>query len=168
MLIWKPVVGYEGWYEVSNMGRIRSLDRTIVDKNGLVKHLSGKILKPNKQVHGYLGVYLCKEKKRPFLIHRVVAEAFIGSPKSGQQVNHKDLNKENNRVSNLEWVSRSENARHAEENITHRNSKLNREKVLKIRRLIKFGTKIPKIASLFGVSTSSIDKVRYRITWSWV
>ena len=93
---WKPVVGYEGLYEVSNWGRVKSLNYNHTGK--------GKILKQNQIMNGYKSVMLCKDGKRKnYLVHRLVAEAFIPNPDNLPQVNHKDENKTNNNVDNLEW-----------------------------------------------------------------
>lgn len=92
---WKPVVGYEGHYQVSNWGRVKS-----------IKFGKGRILKPTTNLYGYLFVKLCKDGKvKPFTVHRLVAEAFLPNPDNLPQVNHKDENKQNNIVSNLEWCS---------------------------------------------------------------
>lgn len=94
---WKAVSGYEGLYEVSNLGRVRSIKRR--------KILSLSILKD-----GYCQVGLCKlGERRYFLIHRLVAEAFVPNPASKPQVNHKDEDKSNNAASNLEWMTPKEN-----------------------------------------------------------
>ena len=115
--IWKDIVGYEGLYQVSNYGRVRSLDRTYTQKarNGsILKHTyKGQILKPNN-VSGYLQVNIQKHKKRnDQKIHRLVAEAFIPNLNNLPQVNHIDGNKHNNHVDNLEWVTTSENQLHS-------------------------------------------------------
>ena len=99
---WKPVVGYEGLYEVSNWGRVKSL-----------KFGKEKILKPSKNKktkHGYLQVALWKNGQyKRYYVHRLVAEAFIDNPNNYKEVNHKDENKTNNVVSNLEWCDRKYN-----------------------------------------------------------
>ncbi len=115
--IWRPIKGYEGLYEVSNMGRVKALKRR---KNcnrgyGLIKE---HIMKPNN--HGncvYYRVPLTDNNhiKKYYLIHRLVAEAFIPNPNSFPQVNHKDSNKLNNTVENLEWCTRAYNVRYAYE-----------------------------------------------------
>lgn len=118
MEIWKTVNGYEGLYEVSNKGRVRSLDKIVPKWDGQ-RLLKGKILKGGITRFGYVKVILTKEKtKRTFLVHRLVAEAFIenDNPKSKNQVNHIDGDKLNNSIENLEWVTASENVRHAFEN----------------------------------------------------
>lgn len=97
---WKPVVGYEALYEVSNWGRVKSL-----------KFGKERILKQGKDKKtGYLHVVLCKNNiKKTFLVHRLVAEAFIPNPNNYKEVNHKDEDKTNNSVDNLEWCDRKYN-----------------------------------------------------------
>lgn len=106
--IWKPVKGYEGFYEVSSNGRVRSLDRTvIVHKSGKVYRSirKGRMLKQWRAV-GYYHVTLSKDKKiyAPF-VHKLVAEAFLENPNGYHTVNHKDENKLNNSYDNLEWCT---------------------------------------------------------------
>ena len=96
---WKPVVGYEELYEVSDMGNVRSL-----------KFGKQKILKPWKDGGGYLKINLCKDGHvKKFKVHRLVAEAFIQNPNNLDTVNHKDEVKTNNVASNLEWMSQKDN-----------------------------------------------------------
>ena len=98
--IWKPVDGFEGLYEISNLGRIKSL-----------WFGNEKILKPQKDRLGYLRVSLYRNGKvKHFLAHRLVAEAFIQNPKGFEQVNHRDEVKTNNCISNLEWCNAKYNA----------------------------------------------------------
>lgn len=102
---WKPIKGYEGLYEVSNMGRVKSLHRS-----------QGIILKQGT-FHGYMKVGLHKNGTRSTKkVHRLVATAFIRNPNNYEFVNHKDGNKKNNTVDNLEWCTRSYNMRHAYHN----------------------------------------------------
>ena len=104
--IWKDIQGYEGMYQVSSHGRVKSLN---YNKTGLEG-----ILNPNNNGKGYLQVYLTKNKKsKKVLIHRLVAQAFLYKPTDKNYVNHKDGNKSNNNVNNLEWCTRSENQQHA-------------------------------------------------------
>ena len=110
--VWKPVVGLENRYEVSNFGECRSIDRLIIDRRGRKMHLKGRQIKP------YLGEYVEYVLKHPdgkqhlHTGHRMVAEAFIPNPDNLPCVNHKDENKYNNSVDNLEWCSYSYNARY--------------------------------------------------------
>ena len=107
--IWKDIVDYENLYQVSNLGRVRSLDRIIVDSRN-VRKFKGVDLKKHKKKSGYLTVQL---KHKDFQIHRLVAKAFIPNPDGKPQVNHKDGDKQNNRVDNLEWCTCEENINHA-------------------------------------------------------
>ena len=96
---WQPVKGYDGLYEVSDQGRVKSL-----------KYGKEKILKSGKSPHGYLLVNLCKDGQcKSITVHRLVAEAFIQTPNNLETVNHKDENKLNNAASNLEWMSKRDN-----------------------------------------------------------
>ena len=100
---WKPVVGYEGLYEVSNWGRVKSLKRLVKSPRGY-RTVCERTLKPTKDSHGYLCVSLYKEGEMKFVkIHRLVAEAFLNNPDNLPQINHKDEDKTNNHVNNLEW-----------------------------------------------------------------
>jgi len=101
MEIWKEIVGYEGRYLISSSGKVKSLYRN-------------KILKHSTSSNGYLGVSLSKESKiKTFHIHRLLAEHFLSNPKNLPCVNHKDGNKHNNEISNLEWSTFKENTDHA-------------------------------------------------------
>ena len=110
--VWKPVVGLEDRYEVSNRGKCRSVNRTVTDCRGRKRNLKGKQIKP------YLGEYVEYVLKHPdgkqhlHTGHRMVSQAFIPNPDNLPCVNHKDENKYNNSVDNLEWCSYSYNARY--------------------------------------------------------
>lgn len=114
---WRPIDCYEGLYEVSSLGRVRSLDRYIdaIDKYGNTLHLffSSRILKQWHMLNGYVKVELHKDGKgKQYLVHRVVAQAFIPNPDNLPEINHKDRNIANNIVSNLEWCDRLYNIRY--------------------------------------------------------
>lgn len=107
--IWKSIIGYEGLYEVSNVGRVRSIDR-IVFQQGRNQKYRGKIMSPYLNNTGYFCVRLSKNnKKRTFTIHRLVATAFIPNPNNYPCVNHKDETPKNNNVENLEWCTNEYN-----------------------------------------------------------
>ena len=111
--IWKDIEGFEGRYQVSNLGRVKSLERTVWDNRGYYKTVSEKILKPQKKGNGYLQVQLSQDgKEKWYLVHRLVAIAFLPNPNNLPQVNHISEDKLDNRVSNLEWVTCKENTNH--------------------------------------------------------
>lgn len=110
-----PIKNYEDAYEIFEDGTVRSIDRVITGKDGTDYPFKGQVIKasPNKQVE-YLQVSLWKENKGTwFYVHRLVAEAFIDNPFNKPEVNHKDGDRTNNSVTNLEWVTSSENSYHA-------------------------------------------------------
>src|SRR5258707_7817611 len=114
--IWMPIKGYETFYDVSSFGRVKSLDRVVVQKNGKLYSVKERILSPNTVGTGYLAVQLCiKGDKKKILIHIMVAIAFHENPENKPEVNHKDSNKKNNHYSNLEWATELENSAHAKE-----------------------------------------------------
>ena len=135
---WKDIRGYEGFYQVSDLGNVRSIDRTTKTSDGREYFQGGKILQPVKSKCGYLYVNLRKNGKLTSrTIHRLVAEHFLPNPLSKPQVNHIDEKKENNNVSNLAWVTVKENANYGNRNykvsesrkqkVIVRNQELNKE-----------------------------------------
>lgn len=100
---WRPVVGYEGLYEVSNLGRVKSLDRVVNAKNGSTAVKRGKILKGGFTKGYVLYLFNTGGKRKYITGHRLVAEAFIPNPEGLPLINHKDEDKTNNAVWNLEW-----------------------------------------------------------------
>lgn len=114
--IWASVVGYEGLYEVSNLGRVKNLKRKVPFWRGM-RTIPERILQNHINEYGYVYVRLYENAKgRNIKLHRIVAEAFIPNPTNKRCVNHIDGNKQNNTVENLEWVTHSENMQHASDN----------------------------------------------------
>ena len=110
---WRDVVGYEGRYQVSSMGRVKSLER----KDCLGRTVKERILKPVVRGKGYLKVGLCAGgKKKHFFVHRLVCQAFHDNPDNKPQVNHLNEDKKDNRACNLEWCTRRENCNHGTRN----------------------------------------------------
>ena len=107
---WRWVPSYEGLYQVSTRGRVRSVDRWVTYPDGSKRFFKGRILKPTLDKYGYLLVTLSRDGKRHgFSVHRLVAEAWIDNPENKPQVNHLDENKENCAVENLSYCSAKEN-----------------------------------------------------------
>lgn len=120
--IWKDIEGYEGLYQVSNLGRVKGLERTIIRKNGKPLTIKEQILKPFLDSRGYYFVSLAKNKQpKYYRIHRLIAEAFIPNPNNKPEIDHINTNKTDNTVwlnedgsvnyekTNLRWVSHKEN-----------------------------------------------------------
>lgn len=111
--IWKDIKNYESCYQVSNLGKVRSLTRKVNTYNG-VRITKGQLLKPLKTNRNYLRVCLKKNQKNKYIsIHRLVAEAFIPNPNNYNVINHIDSNTYNNLVNNLEWCTQSHNIKEA-------------------------------------------------------
>ena len=157
---WLPVVGYEGWYDVSDWGRVK---RIKAGKGAI----AGRILSPQSDGCGYLRVVLYGDEERhQFSVHRLVMAAFIGPCQEGKEVNHKDGNKSNNRLDNLEYMTRHENIAHAfnlrlrvplrgEE---HGCAKLTEKRVRGIMKFLGQETQ-RSIAARFGVSQTTIWRI---------
>jgi hypothetical protein len=110
---WKDIPGLGGLYQASNMGRIRSLDREI-KYDYRTRLFKGKILTPNQNRDGYMQIAMCINRKtKAFAVHRLVALTFLPKPDNKKEVNHINLNKLDNTIENLEWVTHKENIAHA-------------------------------------------------------
>ena len=164
---WRPVSGYEGLYEVSSLGRVRSLPRVWeqVSKHGtLHKHTSsGRTLKPGLTRQGYPSVVLGRRRTR--LVHRLVAEAFLGPCPAGKEVRHLDGTRTNNTISNLAYGTRSENIADAKLHGTFQKGRLKMCKILPsqhehIRSIYaRGGHTYASIGVFFGVSSGAILKI---------
>lgn len=178
MEIWKDVVGYEGFYKVSNKGRVKSLPRTTKTKNGKLYKVSGKDMSIHISNVGYPSVRLtARGESSIHSVHRLVATAFIENPKNKAYVNHKDGIKTNNSLDNLEWSTPVENSLHAWENglarvavgEKHASSKLTAEDVRYIRMAAsKYGVTRVSLSKEFGVAPQSIGDIVLRKTWKHI
>jgi hypothetical protein len=179
--IWLPIKEFEDYYEVSNLGRFRSKDRTITRHNGVKENKPARILKNNYYTNGYVQLILYVEKQRfNFIAHRVVADHFIPNPNNLPVINHLDLIKWNNRVTNLEWCTKSENGIHAVKNgcfleveqlkgEAHPNAKLSDEEALYIKqnfrkRDFKNNNNLYKEFS-HRITRSAFDKICFNHSW---
>ena len=169
--IWKDIPNYEGYYQVSNLGRVKSLDRIITYSNGKEVYTKGKIIKQSKDSHNRLRLILNKNgKKKNYFVHSLVALAFIGERPKDYVVAHCDGNNKNNDLSNLRYDTVRENSidvfRHGQRIVT---GKLSNEEVLEIRKLYKTGdyTQVD-IAKMYNVRHCTISKIIRRETFNWL
>ncbi|ADH03403.1 HNH endonuclease [Bacillus phage W.Ph.] len=175
---WKPVVGYEGLYEVSNQGNVRSLPRIVEKSNGVKTTVKGKVMTKRLNDRGYHEIKLSVGGKGAYKkLHRIVAMAFIPNPENKEEVNHKDTDKLNNTVDNLEWNTHEENIRHAfANNLIDRkgekgsNSKLTDDDVREIRKRKANGEHITEVHKLFAdkVTINGFKPAWYGYYWTHI
>ncbi len=177
--VWKPIVGHEESYEISSFGRLRSLDRQVNSKVG-TRGTKGQIIKTKIDKYGYEAVALYSHQKGWYTtIHRLVASAFLPNPEKKATVNHKDANKLNNHVDNLEWNTNLENMRHANkmglrDHVYRRGednnfTKLKKEDILYIRKNYNKKTlNLERLGEMFNVNPSNISQILARKTWKHI
>jgi NUMOD4 motif/HNH endonuclease len=170
---WKPISRYEGIYEVSDAGRIKRIGRCAGGPQAR-NVIIGRVLATRTNRSGYVLVNLYKQgKMRTFSLHILVAHSFIGPRPLGKETNHKDGDKENCSLDNLEYTTFLENRKHAQEVLNlyrgerQHLSKFTRDQIPLIRNLLKTTSQC-EIARRFGVSQPSIWSIAHRITWGWV
>ena len=175
--VWKDIGDYEGSYQVSNMGRVRSLDRVVTFKDGRVRKYKGRVLKLCVNTQGYEVIQLYNDNVGTTkTVHRLVLEAFKPHVNmSDLEVNHMDGNKLNNHLINLEWVTGRDNILHAYDiglrsNKGERNphAKLSNTDVLEILQKLDKGGTHRDIALDYGVSKGCISKINVGIRWKSV
>lgn len=174
---WKDVIGYESYYQVSNLGRLKRKPRKIINR-GNNQTLKEKIIAPYKGRKGYLFYRLRNDNKdtKRFSAHRLVALNFTPNPLEKPEVNHMDGNKENNYLDNLEWVTTKENINHAWENGLQKDrkggansfAKLSEENVKEIIAMLSRGCSGVEIARLFNVTPSSISLIKKGKSWTHI
>jgi hypothetical protein len=168
---WKPIADYEGQYEVSNLGRVKSLARTytgVSNNKPVIKPLRERVLRPVK-VAGYWTVQLCRGGiPIRFYVHRLVASAFVRNPLQLNEVNHLDSCRTNNHWSNLEWTTRAGNLLHAGAKGHMGRPKLTTAKVRSIRAAVAAGRTQTSVARVHGVTPSDVSALVRRATWKHV
>jgi hypothetical protein len=174
--IWKDVVGYDGYYVVSNKGNIKGIERYVKSRN-TYKYVPPITLK-QFYFRGYLRCMFSKYgKHKQMFSHRVVAIAFISNPENKLEINHINGIKDDNRVENIEWCTRKENMQHAVRTGLHKGtshvgesngkSKLSIQDVLDIRALLETMSQ-KEIAIIYNVSASNIWKIKHKIRWKHI
>ncbi len=155
---WRPVVGFEGWYEVSDLGRVRNVAKRKSTRVGYV-------LKPQMDRLGYPRVHLRRQGTNyTRFVHRLVALAFLGLPPNPTDVaNHKDTDKSNARPSNLEWITQLENVRHGESHglNPHASGAVAKLSAADVRLIRATGSSVSQVALArrFGVNQTTISRV---------
>ena len=168
--VWKDVVGYEGAYQVSDLGNVRSLDKVV--RSRYKPRLSkGVNMKLQNNGCGYRHVSISSKTR---LVHRIVAEAFIPRIVGKNCINHIDGNKQNNNISNLEWVTHKENSIHASKfglfNVKkgelHHSAKLTNIEADQIRVVFDFYKDKEKISTLYKISITTLNRILRRACYA--
>ena len=176
---WIDIRGFEGQYQISSLGRVRSVERSVPNRwgpNG--KTIPEKILVLNRaHRQGYIAVHLytgsrCSRR----YVHRLVAEHFVPNPSARPQVNHRDGDKTNNAADNLEWVTARQNCQHAIDASLYEmargeragSAKLTEENVIEIRRMVAAGATHKDAAARFGIGRKAVTKIINRQRWAHV
>lgn len=173
--IWKPVVGWEKYYEVSNEGKVKSKER--YRKMGLMGNVKmpPKLLNLNTK-HPYIRVSLTGEGSKIVSVHRLVAEAFLPNPENKLYVNHKDCNTHNNTVDNLEWCTQSENTIHAIKmgrfvprvGEDASSAKLTEKDVMEIRNKYKEGQPVTSLSVEYGIGKNGVYRILRKEVWKHI
>jgi len=177
--IWKDIIGYEGLYEISNLGNVMAKEKTVPNVNGtriMERTLPKRLLKPQSDRYGYFKVNLYRHSKMTAkTIHRLVGVAFIPNPENKPCINHIDYNKGNNFIENLEWCDHEYNYNHSKDRIkksmksgeNHHTTTLTNEQVIEIKKLKGIKRNF-EIAIMFGVSQPLICDIMKGKKWKYV
>jgi len=181
---WADIIGYEGLYQVSSLGRVRSLDRRVLCRRGDYKRYkstrAGSVLSPGVASNDYLTVSLSSGgEQKTRTVHSLVLESFVGNrPSKRHECRHLDGDRTNNKLNNLSWGTPEENGEDRKRHMAERaagtltKTKLSREEVLEIVGILKnksYGRPTYKEIGLeFGVGASSIHNIDHGKSWSWL
>lgn len=174
--IWVDIKGYENHYQISNEGRVRSLDRKVRYSNGKLANHDGRILENELTDNGYLRVTLSKNNsQRRFLVHRLVGKHFIANLENKPEINHINGITTDNKINNLEWCTKSENAIHAyktglmnQKGELNNGSKMTWNTVREARSMYAKGDAQKVIGERFNVSRSLIGLIVTNKIWKEV
>lgn len=173
--VWKDIQGYEGLYQVSNQGRVRSLDR-MEECNGITRKRKGRLMAQRFNKYGYLIVGLRNgTSQKTFTVHRLVAKTFIPNDRNYTEVNHIDENKQNNNVLNLEWCNNQYNIKYGT-GIERRAEKkrkrviqcnLDGEELMEFSSITEAAKSINKGTSVISACCKGIRKTAYGYVWKY-
>ena len=159
---WLPVVGFEGWYEVSDQGRVRSLDRMVrcggAVRKSYLSRKPGRVLRPGRMLSGHLSVSLGRAAGSR-TVHSLVMLAFVGAQPPNKEVRHKNGDPADNRLCNLEYGTRSQNGRDKKYHAGAKGYKLSPRQVREIKHALKHSTGV-SLSRRFGVAQSTISAIK--------
>lgn len=175
--VWKNIGGYEELYQVSNHGRVKSVNRIVIRSDKRKMTIKERILKAAPNTKGYMQVVLCNGSEKPHRVHRIVAKSFVENVENKPQINHEDGVKTNNYATNLKWCTNSENQTHAyltglrKASMGEKSgmSKLKEEQVLEIRkRYADGGVSQAQLGAEYGVYDTLISRIVRREVWTHI
>ncbi len=165
--VWKDIINYQGYYLINNIGTVKRCDRVVSVRNGFKRLSKGRLMKPYKGKDGYMYYLLTVNKvSKHFALHRLLAIHFIDNPQNKREVNHKDTNRLNNNLDNLEWATPKENIQHSIRMGTNKQclpginnpaAKLTERQVLEIR--VAYGSNA-EIAKNFSISRRCVGFIK--------
>ena len=171
--VWKDIPGYEGYYQASNLGKIRSLDHTTIvnckDGSVRIRPIKGKVIKPAKRNnYGHIGVSLVVEGKQKTMdVHTLIMITFVGPRPEGMVIRHLNDNPLDNRLDNLTYGTPQQNIVDAYNNGS-KIRKFNNSDVLEIRELLNSGMRNIDVAWLYGVDVSTISDIKCGRSFGWL
>jgi len=174
--VWKDIKGYEGCYQISNLGGVKRMAHTIISKKGYSSFYPERLMVPVLSTKGYWTIKLSLSgKSNRFLIHRLIAIAFIPNPENKPYINHKDGIKTNNDIPNIEWCTAKENQQHAydtglkigvrQKGEDHGSARLTESDIIAIR---ESGLTSKELSKKYGVTRAHINQILARRRWSHI